>query len=336
MDYRYLGNSGLRVSVISLGTMNFGATTNEAAARQMTYYARDKGVNFIDCADAYVGGKSESMLGNLIKKDRSNWVLASKVGQQDGPPERKMGLSKKWMMEAVDNSLKRLGTDYLDIYYMHHVDWDTPLEESVAAMGEIIASGKAKYWGFSNHRAWQIGELAHLCDRLGCPRPIIAQPLYNIVNRQVEADLLPACEYYGIGVSPYSALARGVLTGKYELGKDAPSNSRAGRGDASILSRDFQKESFQVVEKIKKYLGKRDMTPSDFAVNWLLNNQLVTSVIGGPRTLAQWKSSVNAIKHDFTAKDEAFVNSLVPAGHPATPGHTWGRYPVQGRRAING
>ncbi|MBT3764249.1 MAG: aldo/keto reductase [Rhodospirillaceae bacterium] len=336
MEYRYLGNSGLRVSAISLGSMNFGATTSEATARQMVNFARDKGVNFIDSADAYVGGKAEVITGKLIKKDRADWVLATKVGQQDGPPERKMGLSKKWMMEAIDNSLTRLGTDYVDIYYMHHVDWATPLEESISAMGEIIASGKAQYWGFSNHRAWQIGELAHLCDRLGCPRPIIAQPLYNMVNRQVEADLLPACEYYGIGVTPYSALARGVLTGKYAFGKDAPSNSRAGRGDPSILSRDFQKESFQVVEKIKKYIAKRNMTPSDFAVNWLLNNQLVTSVIGGPRTMGHWRASVNAIKHDFTAEDEAFVNTLVAPGHPATPGHTWGRYPVQGRRAING
>jgi aryl-alcohol dehydrogenase-like predicted oxidoreductase len=129
------------------------------------------------------------------------------------------------MMEAINNSLTRLKTDYVEIYYMHHVDWDTPLEESVAAMGEIIASGKAQYWGFSNHRAWQIGELVRLCDNLGTPRPIMDQPLYNMVNRLAESDLLPACDYYGIAVVPYSPMARGVLTGKYALNQDAPKNS---------------------------------------------------------------------------------------------------------------
>jgi aryl-alcohol dehydrogenase (NADP+) len=336
MDYRYLGNSGLRVSTISLGSMNFGATTNQAAVGKILNAARDQGVNFVDTSDAYVGGASETILGKLIKKDRKDWVLATKVGAQDGPPERKRGLSKKWMMEAIDNSLRRLQTDYVDIYYMHHVDWDTPLEESISAMGDIIASGKAQYWGFSNHRAWQVGELVRLCDTLGTPRPIIAQPLYNIVNRTPENDLLPACEYYGIGVVPYSPLARGVLSGKYAANKAAPKNSRAGRGDPSILNRDMKKESLQVVSKIDKHLKKRNFPISDFAVQWILNNNIITSVIGGPRTLAQWNSYVGAIKREFTAEDEAFVDSLVAPGHQATHGYTWPRYPVRGRRAING
>lgn len=334
MEYRYLGNSGLRVSAISLGTMNFGATTTEATARKIVDAARRQGVNFVDTADAYVGGASEEMLGKLIKRDRANWVVATKVGQQDGPPERKMGLSKKWMMEAIDNSLRRLRMDHVEIYYMHHVDWDTPLDESVAAMGEIIAAGKAQYWGFSNHRAWQVGELVRLCDELGTPRPIIAQPLYNIINRDPETDLLPACEYYGIGVVPYSPLARGVLTGKYQADKKAPMNSRAGRGDASILNRDMKKESFQVVAALREHLKDGDRTVSDFAVQWLLNNELVTSVIGGPRTLGQWNAYVGALKHGFTAEDEAFVDTVVAPGHHATPGYTWPRYPVRGRKAI--
>ena len=195
MEYRYLGKSGLRVSTMCLGTMNFGDTTSEAEARKMMDLARKNGVNFVDTADAYHAGKSESMLGKLLKKDRADWVLATKVGQQDGPPERKRGLSKKWMYEAIDDSLDRLGTDYVDIYYMHHVDWETPLIESIDAMGDIIASGKALYWGFSNHRAWQVGEIIRLCEETGTPHPVICQPMYNLVNRQPESDLLPACEY---------------------------------------------------------------------------------------------------------------------------------------------
>jgi aryl-alcohol dehydrogenase-like predicted oxidoreductase len=178
--------------------------------------------------------------------------------------------------------------------------------------------------------------LVRLCDTLGTPRPIVAQPLYNIVNRIPENDLLPACEYYGIGVVPYSPLARGVLSGKYAANKAAPKNSRAGRGDPSILNRDMKKESLQVVSKIDKHLKKRNFPISDFAVQWILNNNIITSVIGGPRTLAQWNSYVGAIKRAFTAEDEVFVDSLVAPGRQATHGYTWPRYPVRGRRAING
>ncbi len=334
MEYAYLGNSGLRVSKICLGTMNFGDTTSDADAAKMVGSARASGVNFIDTADAYVGGKSESVLGKIIKKDRDAWILATKVGQQDGTPERKMGLSRKWMMEAIDNSLKRLQTDYVDIYYMHHVDWDTPLVESVRAMGDIIASGKAHYWGFSNHRGWQIGELIRLCDQLGVPHPVIAQPMYNIVNRQIESDVLPACEYYGIGVTPYSPLARGILTGKYQMNKKPSANTRAGRGDVSILNRDWQKEAFRAVDKIIKQSEKRGMTPIDFSMLWLLNNRLVSSIVTGPRTLSQWKGYLKCLDYEFTARDEALVDSLVSPGHPATPGYNWPRYLPRGRQAI--
>ena len=145
MEYRYLGNSGLRVSTICLGTMDFADGMDETTAAEVLDRARQYKVNFIDCADAYSGGKAESLLGKLLKQDRAEWVLATKVGQQDGPPERKRGLSRRWIMEAIDASLKRLQTDYVDIYYMHHRDRDTPLAESVAAMGDVIRSGKATY-----------------------------------------------------------------------------------------------------------------------------------------------------------------------------------------------
>jgi aryl-alcohol dehydrogenase-like predicted oxidoreductase len=339
ISYNYLGKSGLRVSNVSLGTMAFGAATSDAEARKMLDVARERGVNFIDTADAYEGGKSETAVGKLIEKDRDDWVLATKVGQQDGPPKRKMGLSRKWMMEAMDASLKRLRTDYVDIYYMHHIDWDTPMEESVRAIGDIIQAGKARYWGFSNHRGWQIGELVHLADGLGVPRPIIAQPMYNLVMRQVENDYLPACEYYGIGVAPFSPLARGVLTGKYDPKdpkKKPPKGSRADRGDNSILNRDFRPETFTIVETLRRHCEKRGMSLVDFAVLWVLNCRTVTSLIAGPRTNAQWQSYLDALKHEFKAEDEALVNSLVAAGHPSTPGFNEPRYPPMGRRARAG
>ncbi|MGI9479324.1 MAG: aldo/keto reductase [Hyphomicrobiaceae bacterium] len=332
MQYAYLGRSGLRVSRICLGTMDFGGQADLAAAQKMIDAAREAGVNFIDTADAYAGGKSETMLGQLIAADRDNWVLATKVGQQDGPPERKMGLSRRWMMHAIDASLERLGTDYVDIYYMHHRDRETPLRESIEAMRDIIVSGKASYWGFSNYYGWEIGEIIRLCDETGAPHPVIAQPMYNLAMRMAENDYLPACEHYGIGVAPFSPLARGLLTGKYQEGGEPPAGSRAARGDPSLLKRDFQKETFQAVEKIREHVAKRGMTPTDFAVLWVLNNSIVTSVIAGPRTPEQWRAYVDVLNHEFTADDEALVDDLVARGHPAAPGLIWNRHPPMGRK----
>jgi aryl-alcohol dehydrogenase-like predicted oxidoreductase len=334
MEYRLLGKSGLKVSQVCLGSMNFGDSTDAQAAASIVDAARDAGVNFIDTADAYVGGKAETILGDLLKNDRDDWVLASKVGSADGSDKRKKGLSRKWMMEAIDSSLERLQTDYVDIYYMHHVDWETPLEESVAAMGDIIASGKALYWGFSNHRGWQIGELIRLCDALGVPRPVICQPHYNAMMRLMESDVLPACEFYGIGVNPFSPLARGVLSGKYTFGGEPDPESRAGRGDGSILKRDFRETNFQFVEAVKKQIEGRDLSMIDFAMLWLLNNKLVTSVIAGPRTLEQFEAYLAYSGKEFTAEDEALVDSLCATGCATSHNFVDPRYPPTGRCAI--
>lgn len=336
MDYTYLGKSGLRVSRLCIGTMDFGAGVDQAAGEKIIESAREAKVNFIDTADAYNNGASETILGKLLAKDRDHWVLATKVGQQDGAIHRKQGLSRKWMLSAIDASLKRLNTDYVDIYYMHHRDRDTPLIESVEAMRDIVASGKASYWGFSNHHGWEIGEIIRLCDQTGCPRPVIAQPLYNIIMRQAENDYLPACENYGIGVAPFSALARGALTGKYRAGTPPPNDSRAARGDASILNRDFSPRVFEVVEAIRAHCARRGMTPAEFAVLWVLNNRTVSSVITGPRTLEQWSSYLGTLRHTFTAEDEKVVDGLVGSGHPATPGLVLTRHPPMGRRPVVG
>lgn len=332
MDYTYLGQSGLRISRICLGTMDFGAGMDEATAAKVVDSAREAKVNFVDTADAYNNGASETMLGKLIAKDRDKWVLATKVGQQDGPPERKQGLSRRWMLHAIDQSLKRLQTDYVDIYYMHHRDFDTPLVESVEAMRDIIASGKASYWGFSNHYGWEIGEIIRLCGEVGCPRPVIAQPLYNIVMRQVENDYLPACAHYGIGVAPFSPLARGALTGKYREGQQHPTGSRGARGDNSLLTRDLSPQVYHVVEMLRTQSEKRGMTLVDFAMQWVLNNKVVSSVIAGPRTFEQWQAYLGALKHKFTAEDEKLVDALVAKGYPATTGLIVGRYPPLGRK----
>lgn len=336
MEYTYLGNSGLRVSRLCLGTMDFGDGMDEATAQRVLDKAREAKVNFVDTADAYTNGASETMLGKLIVKDRDKWVLATKVGQQDGPPERKQGLSRRWMLHAIDQSLKRLQTDYVDIYYMHHRDRDTPLIESIEAMRDIIASGKASYWGFSNYYGWEIGEIMRLCGETGTPRPVVAQPMYNIVMRQIETDYLPACAHYGIGVAPFSPLARGALSGKYREGAEHPTGSRGARGDNSLLTRDLSPQVYAVVEALRGHAEKRGMTLVDFAVQWVLNNRAISSIIAGPRTLEQWSAYLGALTHKLTAEDEKLVDGLVAKGHPATPGLIWSRHPPMGRKPIVG
>jgi aryl-alcohol dehydrogenase-like predicted oxidoreductase len=334
MEYTRLGNSGLNVSKICLGTMMFGDRTSASASAKIVSSARDVGVNFIDTADVYSKGESERITGKIIRRDRDDWVLATKVGNPMNESLNSGGISRKWIMQACDDSLKRLGTDYLDIYYIHHDDPETPAEEPVRAMADLIQAGKIRHWGVSNLKGWRIAQMAGLCDTLGLPRPTVCQPYYNAMNRMPEVDILPACKAYGIGVVPFSPLARGVLTGKYDPNAKPDKGSRAGRGDQRMLNSEWRKESLVMAQEIKKHAAKKSMTPVDFAVNWVLNNRLVTSVIAGPRTLGQWKSYLGVLKHEFSAEDEAFIDNLVAAGHPSTPGYNDPKHPVIGREAL--
>ncbi len=331
MDYRRLGASGLNVSPICLGTMMFGDRTSERASMRIIGEARDGGVNFIDTADRYTFGRSEEIVGKAIRRHRDYWVLATKLGATMGPEPHQTGLGRKWMMQSIDASLKRLGTDYTDIYYLHVEDNKTPLAETIGALGDIIRAGKARYWGFSNFRAWKIADMVHIADQMGVPRPVVSQPYYNAVNRMPEVEYLPACGNFGIGSVPYSPLARGVLTGKYLAEGTPPKGSRGGRGDRRMMQTEYRKESLAIARKFVARAKKRGMTPGQFAVNWVLANRLVTSVLAGPRTLAQWREYVGALKHGFAAEDEEFVDTLVAPGHPSTPGYTDPTHPVVGR-----
>lgn len=331
MEYRKLGNSGLKVSPICLGTMLFGDATDAAEAGRIVASAREAGVNFIDTADAYAKGESERVTGKLIAADREHWVLATKVGNIMGKGPNDGGLSRGWMMRAIDASLARLDTDWVDIYYLHLDDPDTPIEETLVAMAEIIAAGKVRYFGISNYRAWRIAQIAELCAKLGVPAPIVCQPYYNAMNRMPETEVLPACQNYGMGVVTYSPLARGVLTGKYAPGAAPSADSRAGRKDKRMMETEFREESMLIAQKLKAHAEQRGMSAGQFALNWVLNNRIVTSVLAGPRKFEQWTEYLGALAHGFTADDEALVDSMVKSGHPSTPGFNDPRYPISGR-----
>jgi len=331
MDYRSLGRSGLKVSPICLGTMMFGDRTDAVEAGRIVASARDAGVNFIDTADVYAKGESEKITGKLIAPDRDRWVLATKVANPMGDDPNRRGTSRKWVMRAIDESLERLATDYVDIYYIHRDPGDVPMEETVAAMGDLIRAGKIRHWGVSNLRGWRIAEAVRVCGELAVPRPVVCQPYYNAMNRQPENDILPACHHYGIGVVPYSPLARGVLTGKYSKGVEPPAESRVGRKDKRMMETEFREESLAIAQRIKSHAERKGMTPGHFAFNWVLNNPIVSSVIAGPRTMEQWTDYLAGLGKRFDGEDESLVDSLVQAGHPSTPGYNDPNYPLTGR-----
>jgi aryl-alcohol dehydrogenase-like predicted oxidoreductase len=330
MEYRRLGASGLEVSTICLGTMTFGDRTDATEARRIVDDAHAAGVNFIDTADAYGKGASEQIVGPAIKANRRQWILATKVGNVMTAKPHDGGLSRRWVLQACDDSLARLATDYIDIYYLHRDDVDTPIAETVGALGDLIRSGKIRHFGISNYRGWRIAEVVSECEAQGVPPPVVCQPYYNLLNRMPEVEILPACDYYGLGVASYSPIARGVLTGKY-VGGAVPENSRVARKDNRMMETEFRKESVDVAQTLTAHAEKTGRTPMQLALAWLWANQIVTSVIAGPRTLLQWVDYLNAIGTEWSAADEALVDSLVTPGHPSTPGYNDPQYPFHGR-----
>ena len=336
MEYRTLGRSGLHVSPLCLGTMMFGGPTDAETAGRIIARAREAGINFIDTADVYTEGRSEEITGQAIRDDRDRWVLATKVANRTGEGPNEAGLSRNRVMQAIDASLQRLGTDYVDIYYLHKEDHDTPPAETVRAMGDLVRAGKIRYFGLSNHRAWRVAEICNLCDSMGIGRPVVSQPYYHALNRAPETEHLPACGYYGLGVVTYSPLARGILTAKYDPDAPPPEGTRAGRQDARMMQTEWRPESLRMAREIARHAEAAGLSATHFAVAWVLNNRLVTGVIGGPRTEAQWEDYLAALDARFTAEDEALIERLVSPGHASTPGYNDPAYPIEGRQPRTG
>ncbi len=331
MRYRPLGASGLKVSELCLGTMMFGGPTSEAEAQRIVDHAVDTGVNFIDTANTYEKGRSEETTGRVIRAKRDHWVLATKLAQPMGPGPNDRGLSRRNMIAATDASLKRLAVDYIDITYIHRVDMSVPWTEVARAFGDLIQCGKLRYWGLSNVRAWHIPVIATACRDVGAPMPVVLQPYYNLLNRMPEVEVLPAARAFNLGVAPYSPIARGVLSGKYQPGSNAPPDTRAGRNDRRLMETEWRPESIAVAQVLKAHAATRGHTLVDFAVAWVLNNQAISSVIAGPRTFEQWTSYFGALTYPWSKEDEGLVDRLVHPGHPSSPGYTDPGYPIEGR-----
>lgn len=329
---RPLGASGLKVPALWLGTMMFGDQTDAAEAARIVDSAREHGLYALDTADNYAVGASERLVGQLIATDRERWVLATKVANPASEQPNDRGLSRRWITMAVDRSLQRLNTDWIDLYWMHRDDETTPPEETLATMAGLIERGKIRYYGVSNFRAWRIARLVETARRMGVPPPIACQPPYSAMTRGIEDEVLPCCAHYGVGVVSYSPLARGVLSGKYSPGAAPPADSRAARNDRRLMQTEWRPESLALAQRFADHANARGVSPGQLAVAWVLHNRLIDGVIAGPRTLAQWLDYIAALSVTVGPDDEALVDALVAPGHASTPGYTDPIYPVTGRQ----
>ncbi len=331
MEYKTLGRAGVKVSPLCLGTMMFGGPTNEKDSVRIIHRALDSGINFMDTANVYNDGESERVIGKAVKSDRGKWVIATKVHGSMGDDVNQSGSHRVNIMSAVEASLKRLGTDYIDVYYLHRWDASTRIAESLRALDDCVRQGKVRYIACSNFEAWRVCEALWTSAELGLEEFVCAQPLYNIVNRDAEVELLPFCQKYGVGVVPYSPLARGVLSGKYSVGQEPPKGSRAARKDRRILQTELRDESYEVAQQLQPLADAHGKTLTQFALAWVLANPLITSAIIGPRTMAQLEDNLGCLDCTLSAADEAAIDALVPPGEHTGKGYNDPAYPVLGR-----
>ena len=332
MQYRILGKSGISVSELCLGTMNFGVPTEAAHAVRITHQAIDAGVNFIDCANTYgAKGGAETILGKALEGKRNGVVLTTKFREVMGSGPNDSGAHRYHLRQALEASLRRLHTDRIDVYFYHKPDYATPIEETLRALEDFVRAGKVLYIGCSNFYAWQVMEGIATSRARGLSEFVCTQPMYNIVNRDAELELLPLCQKYGLGVLCYSPLARGVLTGKYRSGAPLPENSRAARGDRRIHQTELRDESFKVTDALRPLAAAHGKSLSQFALAWALANRAVSSVIIGPRSTEQLEDNLGATGWSLTGEDERQIDALVPRGEHTGKGYNDPQYPVRGR-----
>jgi len=297
MQYRKLGKWGVKVSEVSLGSwLTFGHATDEQTAAQCIYRAYELGINLFDTANVYAAGRAEEVMGKALKAfRRDSYVLATKVyfPMGNGPNDR--GLSRKHAFEQCHASLKRLGTDYIDLYQCHRYDRETPLEETVRAMGDLIRQGKILYWGVSEWSASQILDAIHLCQQMNIDPPVSNQPHYNMLGREIEKEVLPMCERVGIGNIVFSPLAQGVLTGKYQPSSPPPPDTRAADESSNMFMRWLMSdEVLTKVQKLRPIAERNGLTMAQLALAWCLRQPMVSSVIIGARKVSQIEDNVKA------------------------------------------
>jgi aryl-alcohol dehydrogenase-like predicted oxidoreductase len=310
MKLRRLGASGLKVSAVGLGCNNFGMRIDEKQTQAVVDAALDAGVTLFDTADIYGATKSEEFLGKALGKKRNKIVLATKFGMRHGDNEAKKGGSRRWIMRAVEDSLERLRTDHIDLYQFHAPDPETPIDETLRALDDLVSQGKIRYIGNSNFAGWQIADADWQARIVGQTRFVSAQNQYSLLERRVEHEVLPACERFGLGFLPFFPLASGLLSGKYKRGEAPPEGTRLAawgpRGAQALSDKNFDK-----VEKLEAWAGERGHTILELAFAWLLGHPVVSSVIAGATSAEQVAANAATAAWELTPDEVAEVSKLV-------------------------
>jgi aryl-alcohol dehydrogenase-like predicted oxidoreductase len=323
MVYRKLGNSGLIVSAIALGTMQFGGKMNmgnldQKATDEMVKFALDQGINFIDTADVYSRGESETLLGNSLKGIREEIVLATKVRLPMSDNFNRSGSTRVNIMRGIESSLKRLQTDYIDLYQVHGWDSNTPLEETLRTLNDLVRLGKVRYIGLSNYLAWQAATAVGIQERLNLEKFVTAQLYYSLVGRGLETDWLSFAEYHNMGILVWSPLAGGFLSGKYERGVKPQSGTRFSEAGQFVT---FDRErGFRIVDEVKKVAKRHGVSPARVSLAWLLSQPKISSVIIAGRKIEHLKDNIEAVNLKLTDEDFAQLDEV---SHPGTPYPKW-------------
>jgi len=310
MEYKNLGRSGLQVSVVGLGCNNFGMRCDYDASEKVVNAAIDHGINLFDTADVYGGqGKSEEFLGRILKGKRDSVLIATKWGSKMGEGPHKSGGSRKYIMAAVEDSLRRLQTDYIDLYQLHRPDLSTPIDETLRALDDLVSQGKVRYIGHSNFTGWMTAEAHFVAEKGNYTRFISAQNEYSLLDRRIENELVPACERYGLGVLPYFPLASGFLTGKYRQGQDLPQGTRLANA-GPMASRILTEKNYEILGKLEAFAEQRGKSMVDLAIGWLASLPYVGSVIAGATRPEQVEQNVAAGGWKLTAEEMAEVDAI--------------------------
>jgi 1-deoxyxylulose-5-phosphate synthase len=307
MRYRTLGRTGIKVSEICLGTMTFGDQVSEAEAISLTALAMDAGVNFVDTANMYVKGRSEEIVGKAIKGRRGDVVLATKVGIEMGEGPNDVGLSRKHIMRMVENSLRRLDTDYIDIYYVHRPDYATPIETTLRALDDLIHQGKVRHIACSNFRAFQLSKALWTSDVRNLARFEAIQPPYNLLTRDIEYELLPLCADEGLGVCVYNPLAGGLLTGKHDPSKPPAEGTRFSNESMGKMYYDryWNDSNFAAVSRVKEIAAEHGRDMAQLSLAWILANPVVTSIIIGATSVKHVEHNIAATEMTLSAEEMA-------------------------------
>ncbi len=313
MEYRNLGPTGVRVSPLCLGTMNFGGPTPEDEAIRMIHKALDKGINFVDTANMYVGGESERVVGKALQGRREKVILATKVHFPQSDDVNDRGNTRRHILMAVEDSLRRLDTEWIDLYQIHRPVFDMPQEETLRALDDLVSQGKVRYIGCSTFPTWMTMEALAISERYGWSRFVTEQPPYNLLDRRIENELVPLAERYNLGLLPWSPLAMGMLAGRYTDADDYPEDSRAAKGSAYFAERVNQKGVMQGL-KILPLAEEYGLTPAQLALLWVKDQPAVTAPIIGPRTMEHLEDALGILEKDLTMEMADVLDEIYPPG----------------------